>query len=178
MCYKETPYHARCGCYGSSRFVGEPCIRATTTKSWSAGCWDTVDMGIATLLDSMCGKCEAQIRMAPFISISTAGSEASESSSGSSTPSSYSGSVTSSVGGCSTASSASSVSASGISTCSSTVSNSPYFDAAINGTLRMGVKQSLSPGQVHHSFERSMWTTSLTACVAMDGPRVLRSSSE
>lgn len=57
MCYKETPYYG-CGHYGKPKFVGgEPCIRATTQPGLSQGCWDVVDLGIASV-NTLCSTCK------------------------------------------------------------------------------------------------------------------------
>lgn len=101
MCYKETPYHGKCGCYGKPQFVGEPCIRAAVNKALqSTGCWDVVDLGIKST-NTLCQGCvvaeelvsrSAGSSVQTFNSRSVGGSSASSICKGSSSASSLSGS--------------------------------------------------------------------------------------
>lgn len=69
MCYKETLYYGKCGCYSKPQFVGQPCIRVEVdTNLRSTGCWDVIDMGVQSL-NTMCSKCE----VAESLSLSTTG---------------------------------------------------------------------------------------------------------
>jgi hypothetical protein len=140
------------------------------------GCWDIVDMGIATH-DDVCSKCEAQIRCAPSISVST--SSDSKSLESSSTIS-HSWSVSSDGSRC-------------LPTPPSSVrSNSPIFDAALDGSLRREVQKgkspvslaglssfkpiredgSVDPSRLHwrayHLTERSMWPAKAVGCAVAD----------
>jgi hypothetical protein len=93
MCYKETLYYGKCGCYSKPQFVGEPCIRVQVNPTLrSTGCWDVGDMGVKSL-NKMCRKCEVAESLSngsdrPISSLS--GSEKSNNTPGSSSASTMS----------------------------------------------------------------------------------------
>lgn len=100
MCYKETLYHGKCGCYSKPQFVGEPCIRVAVDASLrSTGCWDVLDLGVKST-NTTCRRCEvaeslAESRQAVMSSSSSSASSSSwserRSSVASSTSPAYSG---------------------------------------------------------------------------------------
>lgn len=58
MCYRTTYYYMVCTCYTAPQIIGEPCIRATSQKGLSRGCWDSVDMGVESI-NARCPACAA-----------------------------------------------------------------------------------------------------------------------
>lgn len=72
MCYTNTLYHTACGCWGRPALHGEPCIRATTQLGYTAGCDDTIDLGVETV-GTMCAKCRKAEAMLPLTPPSESG---------------------------------------------------------------------------------------------------------
>lgn len=152
MCYKETPYHGKCGCYGRPQFVGEPCIRVAVDASLrSTGCWDVLDLGVKST-NTMCRRCEVAEKVL-------------ESSDGQSSTSSWSGSASSSamINNSSSASSLSGTSSEGSGKSSS--SSRAQACVSLSGmatykarTADGGIDRSTTAFQAFHETDGKFWT--------------------